>query len=91
MMEKSHEFQIAGEELEYLRQVVSRDESLASLFRFQEGTPARKVTIRLSPAEAEQIRDYLTTQLAAVGFDESYSPNEQGKMLEDLIDRFYTP
>ncbi len=89
MIEGKHEFQVSAEELEYLKQLASRDETLASLLRLREGSHGRRATIRLSRAEAEQLRDYLTRQLAAVGFDKNYSPNEQGQMLEKLIDRFY--
>ncbi len=90
MMEVNHEFQVSAEELEYLKQLAAHDESLARLFRFQEEGPrCRNATIRLDRAEAEQVRDCLTTQLAAVGFDKDYSPNKQGQMLERLIDRFY--
>lgn len=73
----------------YLKQLASRDSSLADLLRFPNVVPGRKGIIRLSGAEAERLRDCLATQLATVGFDENYSPNEQGQMLEDLIDRFY--
>jgi len=89
MMEETDEFRVSADELEYLKQLVSRDESLAGLLRFQEGAAGRRGTIRLSRRDAEQLRDYLTTQLAAIGFDKNYSPNEQGQMLEQLIDRFY--
>ena len=41
------------------------------------------------PDEAERVRELLTTELAKVGFDESYMPNERGRFLESLIDRFY--
>ena len=91
MKKETDEFEVSTDELEYLKQLVSRDESLAGLLTFQEGAPGRRATIRLSRAEAEQLRDSLTTQLAAVGFDKNYSPNEQGHMLEELIDRFYVP
>jgi hypothetical protein len=46
-------------------------------------------TLSLSKAEAETFRDAFTEQLARVGFDASYAPTEEGKMLEDLIDRFF--
>jgi hypothetical protein len=91
MMEETGEFKVSAGELECLKQLVSHDESLAGLLRFHEGAPGRSLTIRLSRAEAEQLRDSLTTQLAAVGFDQNDSPNEQGRMLEELIDRFYVP
>jgi len=65
MMEETDEFRVSADELEYLKQLVSRDESLAGLLRFQEGAAA------------------------AIGFDKNHSPNEQGQMLKQLIDRFY--
>jgi hypothetical protein len=44
--------------------------------------------IDFSIAVAEQFRAALTEHLAKVGFDEEYEPNEEGRVLEDLIDRF---
>lgn len=87
----NREFQVSAEELEYLKQLASLDESLAGLLRSKEGAPGRRMTIRLSRAEAERLSNCLTEQLAMVGFDENYSLNEQGRILEDLIDRFYLP
>lgn len=89
MIEGKHEFQVSAEELEYLKQLVSRHELLAGLLRPRRGSDGRRATIGLSRVEAEQLRDYLTMKLAAAGFDKNYSPNEQGQMLERLIDRFY--
>jgi hypothetical protein len=44
------------------------------------------------PSEtAEEFRSAFTNQLATVGFDERNEPTAEGKLLEDLIDRFYTP
>jgi hypothetical protein len=48
-------------------------------------------TIWLTRDEAENLRDLLTEQLAATGFDADYSINQQGQILEALIDRFYVP
>lgn len=62
---------------------------MARLFESQEGEHGHVATIHLSRAEAEQLRNFLTTQLATVGFDKNYSPNEHGRMLETLIDKFY--
>jgi len=90
MMQGNHEFQVSAEELEYLKQLLaSRDETLANMLSFQQGSRGRSATIQLTRTEAEHLREYLTEQLAAVGFNESYSPNEQGKKLEKLIERFY--
>jgi hypothetical protein len=88
MANEYHEFTMSAKESEYLKQLASRDESLAGLLRFQEGAHGR-VTIRLSPAEAKQLRECLMAQMDVVGFDENYFPNEEGQMLEELIDRFF--
>ena len=88
-MEERHEFQLSAKEFEFLNQLASRDESLADLLSLRAGASGRRMAIRLSRAEVEQLREYLTTKLAEVGFDENYSPNEQGSMLERLIDKFY--
>jgi hypothetical protein len=90
MIEDTAEFRVSAHELEYLNQLVSRDESLSGLPRFPDHVPDRRVTLRLSRADAERLRDSLTKQLAVAGFDGNYRPNERGKMLEELIDRFYT-
>ncbi|HEU4624571.1 MAG TPA: hypothetical protein VFS52_07410 [Steroidobacteraceae bacterium] len=38
---------------------------------------------------AEHFRTSFTERLAKAGFDSNYEPNYEGKLLEDLIDRFY--
>jgi hypothetical protein len=85
---ENHEFKVSVTEADYLK-LASRDESFTGLLKFQDGGRSTKLIMQLSRAEAEQLRECLTTQLAAVGFDEDYEPNEQGQMLEDLIDRFF--
>ena len=89
MKEESKEFQVSAGEMEYLKQLTFRDESFAGLLRCQKLPPSGNVAVRLTSPEAEQLRDRLTAELAACGFDESYSPNKLGRMLEVLIDRFY--
>lgn len=50
-----------------------------------------KYIITLGRADAEELRGHLTELLAKIGFDSNYSPNEQGQILEELIDRLYCP
>jgi hypothetical protein len=88
-MEESFEFQVSMDELEYLKELASGDESVASLLGSLDGTPSGRVTVLLTRSEAERVRDRLTTELAARGFDQNYSPNNLGRMVEGLIDRFY--
>jgi hypothetical protein len=40
----------------------------------------------LDRTDAAVLSDYFTDRLAQVGFDASYEPNDEGTMLESLID-----
>jgi hypothetical protein len=89
MAETVYDFQLSSQEADYLNQLATQDESLAKLLNSQQQVSGGQVKLTMTRAEAEVLRDSLTMKLAAVGFDENYSPNEQGLMLEKLIDRFY--
>lgn len=88
-MKQIHQFVLSAKEFEFLKQLASCDKSLADLLSSHACAHDRRMVIRLDRVEVEKLRDYLTTKLAEVGFDENYSPNEQGAMLERLIDKFY--
>ena len=62
---------------------------LADLVASQAGALSRGEKLRLTRTDAEQLRGCLTTRLAVIGFGENYAINEQGRILEKLIDRFY--
>jgi hypothetical protein len=91
LMNDIGDIRLSAEELGLLRKVLSADQNLTSRLSGVTGPTMRDATIRLTRAEAEQVRDYLTTELAASGFDQDYSPNQQGQILEELIDRFFIP
>jgi hypothetical protein len=44
--------------------------------------------LKLDREIAERFRDEFTTRLAKVGFGRDYEPTREGKLLENLIDRF---
>lgn len=44
--------------------------------------------LELDRATAERFRDEFTTRLAKVGFGTDYETTREGRMLENLIDRF---
>ena len=48
---------------------------------------ASVVTIECSDDAADEIRDLCGDRLQEVGFDESYNPNEEGQILESLVDK----
>lgn len=47
------------------------------------------ITLTLSRDLAEEFREAFTDQLAKVGFDQNYDATPEGRLLEELIDRFY--
>ena len=88
MVDKSHEFRVSAKESEYLKQLASRDESLAGLLRFQEGA-AWSCDDPTKSSRSQTTKGTLNGADGHSGFDENYSPNEEGQMLEELIDRFF--
>ena len=44
--------------------------------------------LEMDRATAERFRDEFTVRLAKVGFGPDYEPTREGKLLEELIDRF---
>lgn len=89
-MEEIYEFKLSRNEADYLKQLVSHDESLIRLMKFHDGERSAKLFIRLTRSQATQLREFLMSRMDLVGFDENYEPNEEGRMLEDLIDRFFS-
>lgn len=45
--------------------------------------------LECSEDQADDIRDKCSEKLQLVGFDEKYELNFEGKILEDLIDKFF--
>ena len=90
-MAEHFDFAVSREELECVRRVVVGDASLSSLLSITYPSAGAIVTVRLRRGDAERLRDRLTMVLAEVGFDENYSLNQRGQLLETLIDKFYIP
>lgn len=47
-------------------------------------------SLELDEVQADKIRDLCGAQLQIVGFDECYDLTQEGKILESLIDKFFT-
>lgn len=88
-MEEKHDFALSAKEVAFLQRLAAHDNMLASVLRFEGRTHSLPLVISLSRTEAEVLRAQLTTHLALIGFDENYALNEQGQLLEELIDKFY--
>ena len=50
---------------------------------------AQTRVIQVSKTAARRIGDALTTRLAMYGFDEKYEPAPEGRLIEELIDKFF--
>jgi hypothetical protein len=90
-MSDQKRFHLSAEEAGYISKLVSEDSSFRQALpkRFEGGEGWE--TLSLDHEEAELLRDYLTERLARVGFDENYNPNQEGVMLERLIDTLFLP
>ncbi|WP_369930988.1 hypothetical protein [Xanthomonas sp. NCPPB 2632] len=47
------------------------------------------LSFSISDDLAEEFREAFNDRLMEVGFDDEYEPNEEGRILEDLIDQFF--
>jgi hypothetical protein len=86
--EAEHIIVLAQRELMYLRNMDFLSPELAKIvaeFRQAGGGQYRGA---VSPELSERFRSELSERLARVGFDLDYEPTAEGKIIEDLIDRF---
>lgn len=44
---------------------------------------------QLSPEQVDQLRDLCGERLQAAGFDSRYEPNDEGRLLETLVDKLF--
>ena len=91
MSDAQLEFVLSSVEWAFLKQLASRERSLERFMSQQRTVSDVKHVITLTRADAEELRGHLTEVLAKVGFDSNYKPNEQGRVLEALIERFFCP
>lgn len=68
--------------------VLKNDSSLKNIIE-QSRIDNGKFSIDIDNVLADEIRDLCSEQLQLSGFDENYNLNEEGKILENLIDIFY--
>jgi hypothetical protein len=80
---------LSSEEFIYFQKISLDQQAFANLIKTGLETSNDKFIIRLNHEKAEQLRDLLTARLAECGFDQRYALTEEGKMLEDMIDKFY--
>jgi len=90
-MSNRHTFRLSVDEAEYISNLMSQDESFADLLRRHPDIQINGRNVTTDRAQAEILSTYFHERLARVGFDAEYMPNNDGVMLEQLIDRFFLP
>jgi hypothetical protein len=83
---KTYEFRLSPREASLVKKLASENKVFARLARC-ESQPNENVVLRLSRVEVASIRDHLMNLMDVIGFDSNYEPNEEGRTLEELIDR----
>ena len=48
-----------------------------------------KVTFEIDDIQADEIRDWIEEEIQKVGYDKNYELNQEGKVLQELSDKFY--
>ncbi|HLF12795.1 MAG TPA: hypothetical protein VJA26_16445 [Gammaproteobacteria bacterium] len=90
MNAESNAIRLSTRELMYLRNTDFLPASLAQLIEAAQFISDDKYALSVPRDIAEQFRSTFTDRLAKVGFGADYEPTSEGKVLEDLIDRFYS-
>ena len=80
--------QLNHKEYNYLCKAPFLPDRLRQLFFLTE-REENAYMLNISEDQADEIRDLCGEQLQLVGFDEKYDPTPEGKLLEDLVDKFY--
>lgn len=81
---------LSGKEIDYLTNAAFLGPLQIDAVRAAESTNDATAVLELSRDSAEEFREAFTNELAKVGFDENYVLTAEGRILEDLIDRFDT-
>ena len=82
--------QITARQQEYVSGLIVRDSSFADLIRSHPNIQIKDDAIVLDRSDATILSDYFSDQLAKVGFDAEYQPNEEGVVIESLIDALFS-
>jgi|GEM_PF-608734 len=89
MSESFVTIRLSRQEIDYLINANFLGPLQIDAIRDAESPDDASAVLRLSRDSAEEFREAFTNQLAKVGFDENYDLTAEGRILEDLIDRFY--
>jgi hypothetical protein len=91
MNNEKNEYQISADQAAYLRRLASEQPDFRAMIESFGITEIGGNMLTIHLQEAEILREYFTERLAKVGFDSEYKPNNEGVLLESLIDILFTP
>jgi hypothetical protein len=77
-------------EFEYLASSSDIPNELTAAIQRPHKENEKNIIILIPEDDADISRNFFIDQLQILGFDENYELNEHGKILEDLIDKFFT-
>ncbi len=80
---------LSCEEERYLKESEFLPKSLREIVRSAGAFRHDVYFLRIARDNAETFRSLFTDRLARVGFDSNYEVTDEGRLLEDLIDRFF--
>jgi len=80
---------LSNRELEYLKTARFLHPSLVQILNTVTAGRDDEFLLSVSRDVAEEFRSAFTHRLAAAVFGIDYEPNSEGRMIEELIDRFY--
>jgi hypothetical protein len=88
-MNQTGTVRLTVQQVRYLSGLIATDSSFAELVRSNPNIQLGQDGIALDRTDAAMLSDYFNDRLAQVGFYESYEPNDEGAMLESLIDALF--
>ena len=80
---------ITTQQRRYIASLLAADSSFADLIRSHPNIRIGPDEIMLDCNDANILDAYFGERLARIGFDVSYQPNEEGVLLEGLIDALF--
>jgi len=81
---------ITSQQREYVSALLSADSAFADLIRSLPNVRVEQEAIVADRCDAAILSEYFSDRLAKAGFDESYQPNNEGVVIERLIDAFFS-
>ena len=80
---------LSQQQTEYLSRLVTEDSSFADVIHSHPSVQYTKDAITVDRQDAQMLSDFFSDRLARLGFDAAYRPNQEGVVLESLIDDLF--